>query len=158
MSSKTTSFILLKSQKCWTYYAGRGRRSGTPRWGYPSHRYRGGPLLTKPRTAMPLRRPLPASHVGMMIFPWLATPVWHWPKQIMPNDTAANYDVSRKTETRLQDKSTRNCRVCYVVGTKPFVFDPLGNGSPVLHIDNQKVSWLDKCQEVASKCGLGRSA
>ncbi len=23
--------------------AGRGRRSGTPRWGYPSHRYRGGP-------------------------------------------------------------------------------------------------------------------
>ena len=44
MTSKTTSFILLKSQKFRTYYAGRGRRSGTPRWGYPSHRYRGGPL------------------------------------------------------------------------------------------------------------------
>ena len=27
----------------WTCYAGRGIRSGTPRWGYPSHRYRGGP-------------------------------------------------------------------------------------------------------------------
>ena len=45
MSSKTTSFIVLKSQKFRTCYAGRGRRSGTPRWGYPSHSYRGGPLL-----------------------------------------------------------------------------------------------------------------
>ena len=43
MTSKTTSFILLKSQKFRTYYTGRGRRSGTPRWGYLSHRYRGGP-------------------------------------------------------------------------------------------------------------------
>ena len=34
---------LLKSQEFGTCYAGRGRRSGTPRWGYPSHRYRGGP-------------------------------------------------------------------------------------------------------------------
>lgn len=29
--------------------AGRGQRTGTPRWGYPSHRMRGGPLLVKPR-------------------------------------------------------------------------------------------------------------
>ena len=43
MSSKTTSFILLRSQKFRTYYTGMERRSGTPRWGYPSHRYRGGP-------------------------------------------------------------------------------------------------------------------
>ena len=43
MTSKTTSFIVLKSQKCRTCYAGRGLRSGTLRWGYPSHRYRGGP-------------------------------------------------------------------------------------------------------------------
>ena len=43
MTSKTTSFILFKSQKFRTYYTGRGRRSGTPRWGYLSHRYRGGP-------------------------------------------------------------------------------------------------------------------
>ena len=27
------------------------------------------PSHTKPRAATPLRRPLPASHVGMMIFP-----------------------------------------------------------------------------------------
>ena len=27
-----------------TCYAGRGLRTGTPRWGYPSHRFRGGPL------------------------------------------------------------------------------------------------------------------
>ena len=66
MTSKTTSFIVLKSQKCRTFYAGRGLRSGTPRWGYPSHRYRGGlHSLTKPRTATPLRRPLPANHVWM---------------------------------------------------------------------------------------------
>lgn len=29
--------------------AGRGQRTGTPRWGYPSHRMRGGSLLVKPR-------------------------------------------------------------------------------------------------------------
>ncbi len=64
----------------WTCYAGSGLRSGTPRWGYPSHRYRGGPLLTKPRTATPLRRPLPASHVQMIVttkelFPWPTTKI-----------------------------------------------------------------------------------
>ena len=36
---------LLKSEEFGTCYAGRGLRSGTPRWGYPSHRYRGGPLF-----------------------------------------------------------------------------------------------------------------
>lgn len=29
--------------------AGRGLRTGTPHWGYLSHRMRGGPLLVKPR-------------------------------------------------------------------------------------------------------------
>ena len=29
----------------------------------------------------------------------------------------------------------------------PLIFDPLGNGSPALHIDNQKVNRIDKCQE-----------
>ena len=87
MSSKTTSFILLKSQICRTCYAGRGLRSGTPRWGYPSHRFRSGPLpFTKPWAATPLRRPQPASHVQMIVtndelFPWLTTLIWHWPKQ-----------------------------------------------------------------------------
>jgi len=37
------------------------------------------------------------------------------------------------------------------------LFDPLGNGSPVLHVDNQKVSQLKESQEVEMKCGLGRS-
>ena len=62
---------LLKSQDFGTCYAGRGLRSGTPRWGYPSHRYRGGPPLsfTKPRTATQLRRTLPASHAQMMFSP-----------------------------------------------------------------------------------------
>ena len=47
-----------------------GPSSGTPRWGYPSHRYRGGPHSAhEPRTATPLRRPLPASHAQMMFPP-----------------------------------------------------------------------------------------
>ena len=37
------------------------------------------------------------------------------------------------------------------------IFDPLGNGTPVLHIDNQKVSQLKESQEVEMKWGLGRS-
>ena len=37
------------------------------------------------------------------------------------------------------------------------IFDPLGNGSPLLRIDNQKVSWLKESQEVEMKWGLGRS-
>ena len=154
---------LLKSQDFGRCYAGRGLRSGTPRWGYPSHRFRGGsPPLTKPRTATPLRRPQPASNVQMIVtndelFPWLTTPIWHWLKK-MPNDTAANYDVTRQTESRLQDKSSRNSGVVYVIGRKPIVFDPLGNGNLVLRINYQKVSQLNEIQEVASKWGLSRSA
>ena len=37
------------------------------------------------------------------------------------------------------------------------IFDPLDNGSPILHIDNQKVSWLKESQEVEMKWGLARS-
>ena len=37
------------------------------------------------------------------------------------------------------------------------IFDPLDNGSPILHIDNQKVSWLKESQEVEMKWDLGRS-
>ena len=134
---------LLKSEEFGTCYAGRGLRSGTPRWGYPSHRYRGGPLpFTKPRAATPLRRPLPASHVGMMIFPWLATPVWHWPKQKVPNDAAANYHVSRQTGLHLRDKSTRNLWDVLSSGQSPSIFDPLDNRNLALRINYQKVSWL----------------
>ena len=74
----------------------------------------------------------------------------------MANDTASNYDVSRKTEPRLQYKSSRNRGVVYVIGTKPLVFDPLGNGNLALRINYQKVSRLKESQEVASKWGLGR--
>ena len=65
-----------------------GPSSGTPRWGYPSHRYRGGPHSAhEPRTATPLRRPQPASHIQMIVtndesFPWLTTLIRHWQKQI----------------------------------------------------------------------------
>ena len=39
---------------------------------------------------------------------------------------------------------------------EPLIFDPLGNGSPALHIDNQKVIRIDECQETGSEGGLGR--
>ena len=52
----------------------------------------------------------------------------------------------------------RNSEVVYVIGTKPLVFDPLGNGNFALRINYQKVSRLKESQEVASKWGLGRSA
>ena len=68
--------MVLKSQKCRACYTGRGRRSGTPRWGYPSHRYRGGPHSAhEAGTATPLRRPLPASNVQMMNY------FRDWPRQ-----------------------------------------------------------------------------
>ena len=42
-------------------------------------------------------------------------------------------------------------------GQSPLIFDPLDNGSPALHIDNQKVIRIDECQEADSEVGLGRS-
>ena len=42
-------------------------------------------------------------------------------------------------------------------GKSPLIFDPLGNGSPVLHINYQKVRRIDECQEAGSEWGLGRS-
>ena len=39
----------------------------------------------------------------------------------------------------------------------PSIIDPLGNGSPALHIYNQKVSLIEESQEVGMKWGLGRS-
>ena len=90
-------------------------------------------------------------------FPWLATPIWHWPKHIVPNDAAANYDVSRQTGLHLRDKATRNLWDVLSSGQSPLIFDPLGNGSPVLHINYQKVSRIDECQEAGSEGGLGMS-
>ena len=80
-----------------------------------------GPIpLTKPRTATPLRRPLPASNVQMMNY------FRDWPRQYgidqnkkMSNDTAANYDVTRQTETRLQDKQHETAELFTSSGESP---------------------------------------
>ena len=112
----------------------------------------------KPRTATPLRRPLPASHLGMMIFQWLVTPICHWPKQKVPNDDAANYDVSRQTGLHLRDKSPRNCGVVLRhLDQSHLIFDPLDNRNLALRINYQRVGLLKESQEVVSKWGLGRS-
>ena len=165
MSSKTTSFILLKSQKCMTCYAGRGLRSGTPRWGYPSHRYRGGPLpFTEPWAATPLRRPLPASHVQMIVtndesFPCLAMPIWHWPEpnkwQMIPRQITMSLDRQNRAYKTSQHGTAE---LFTSSGQGLFIFDPLDNRNPTLRINYQKVSWLKESQEVATKWGLGRSA
>ena len=164
MSSKTTSFILLRSQKFRTCYAGRGLRSGTPRWGYPSHRYRGGPLpFTKPWAATPLRRPQPASHVQMIVtndesFPWLATLIWHWPKQKNAEWYCGKlrcHSTDRTALTRHVKNGT--AKLFTSSGLDPLIFDPLGNLNSALRINYQKVSRLNESQEVASKWGLGRS-
>ena len=63
------------------------------------------------------------------------------------------------------DKRNRDCKTSHHGTAELFtssgqgllIFDPLGNGSPVLHIDNQKVSRLKEIQEVEMKWGLGRS-
>ena len=117
---------LLKSQEFGTCYVGRGLRSGTPRWGYPSHRYAAGPIpLTKPRTATPLRRPLPASHV------WTMNYFRDWPRKygIDLNKKGEWYcgklRCLSKTWLHLRDKSTRILWDIHVVWTKALWFSTL---------------------------------
>ena len=150
---------LLKSQESGTCYAGRGRRSGTPRWGYPSHRYRGGPLpFTKPRAATPLRRPLPASHVYMMNIsvPNHANMTLTWTDkwQMIPRQITKSLDRQDhacKTNQHVTAESVTSS------GQSPLIFDPLDNRNPSLLINYQKVSLLEESQEVGMKWGLGRS-
>ena len=75
----------------------------------------------------------------------------------MPNDTASNYDVSRKTKPRLQDKQHETAELVTSSGQGLLIFDPLDNRDPSLLANYQKVSLLEESQEVASKWGLGRS-
>ena len=161
MSSKTTSFIVLKSQKCRACYAGRDLRSGTPRWGYPSHRYRGGPLpFTKPWAATPLRRPQPASHV------WTMNYFRDWSRQY---DIDLNQINDKWYLGKLRCHSTNGIAIARHVknwtaklfrssGQGLLIFDPLDNRNPTLRINYQKVGWLKESQEVAMKWGLDRSA
>lgn len=75
----------------------------------------------------------------------------------MANDNTAGYNVSRQTETRLQDKQHETAELFTSSGQDPLIFDPLDNRNLVLRINYQKVSRLKESQEVASKWGLGRS-
>ena len=80
MSSKTTSFILLKSQKCGHVMPAGAFGAVRPVGAILPTATAAGPILTKPRTATPLRMPLPASHVQMIVtndesFPCLAMPI-----------------------------------------------------------------------------------
>ena len=85
-----------------------------------------GPIpLTKPRTATPLRRPLPASHDQMMNY------FCAWPCQYdidqnkkMPHDTAANYDVSRKRDYTCGTSQHGSCETFMSYGQEPFDFRP----------------------------------
>ena len=76
----------------------------------------------------------------------------------MANDTASTYDVSRKTEPRLQDKQHETAKLFTSSGQGLLIFDPLDNRDPSLLANYQKVSLLEESQEVGMKWGLGRSA
>ena len=72
--------------------AGRGPRTGTPRWGYPSHRFRGGPLpLMKPRTATPFRSPRPAV---MTDISFIYLNLGHFTKYLWQQIDAGEYENS----------------------------------------------------------------
>ena len=76
----------------------------------------------------------------------------------MANDTASNYDVSRKTKPSLQDKQHETAKLFTSSGQSPLIFDPLDNIDPSLLVNYQKVSLLEESQEVGMKWGLDRSA
>ena len=75
----------------------------------------------------------------------------------MTNDTAAGYESSDKRDCACKTSQHGTPELYTSSEQSPLIFDPLGNGSPVLYIDNQKVSQLDKCQEAGSEGGLGMS-
>ena len=84
------------------------------------------------------------------LFPWLTTPIRHWPEQkrwmITRQITMSLENVTTLAGQVNTDPVRHSCRI----DKSPLIFDPLGNGSPVLHIDNQKVSRLNECQEAGS--------
>ena len=73
-------------------------------------------------------------------FPWLATPIWHWPKQIVPNDAAANYDVSRQTGLHLRDKATRNLWDVLSSGQSPLFSTLLATAVPYYILTIRKLA------------------
>ena len=84
-----------------------------------------GPILAKPRTATPLRRPLPASHV------WTMNYFRAWPRKygIDLNKKGGWYcgklRCLSKTWLHLRDKSTRILWDIHVVWTKALCFSTL---------------------------------
>ena len=151
---------LLKSQKCRTFYADRGLRSGTPRWGYPSHRYRGGPLLTFSRGRL-RRSDVPCRPVmfGRRIFQCLAMPIWHWPEPNKLQMILRRIPMSLDKWDCISGTSQHGTSELFTSsGQRHLIFDPLDNRNPALRINYQRVSWLKESQEVSMKWGLGRSA
>ena len=133
---------LLKSQKCRTCYCLQG----------PSERYAPLGLSFPP---LPRRAPFSRSRgrlrrsegpcrpvmFGWRIFQCLAMPIWHWTEpnkwqMILRQITMSLENVTTLAGQVNTDPVRHSCRM----DKSPLIFDPLGNGSPVLHIDNQKVS------------------
>ena len=139
------------------------RQGPSERRSRPRLRERKGPAAKAVGRIAPTGRTAPTAPAGQPclddeLFPWLTTPIRHWPKQ----KNAAWYCG------KLRCHSTNGIAIARHVNTEklsclarrdksPLIFDHLGNGSPVLHIDNQKVSRLNECQEAGSKWGLGMS-
>ena len=91
------------------------------------------------------------------LFPWLTTPIRHWPEQkrwmILRQITMSLENVTTLAGQVNTDPVRHSCRM----DKSPLIFDPLDNRNPSLLINYQKVSPLEESQEVGMKWGLGRS-
>ena len=159
MSPKTTSFILLRSQKFRTFYAGRGRRSGVAVRGS----WEGTPEIAV-GSIVPTGRTAPKAPAGQPclddeLFPCLAMPIWHWPEpnkwQMIPRQITMSLDRQNCAYKTCQHGTVE---LFTSSGQGLLIFDPLDNRVPSLLANYQKVSRLKESQEVASKWGLDRSA
>ncbi len=133
-----------------------GRLGPSERRSRPWLREWEGPAAVAVGRIAPTGRTAPKAPVGQPclddeLFPWLTTPIWHWPKQKKCRMILRQITMSLENVTTLAGQvNTDPVRYSCRIDKSPLIFDPLGNGSPVLHIDNQKVSRINGCQEVGS--------
>ena len=116
---------LLKSQEFVTCYAGRGLRSGVAVRGFVK-----GPAAVAVGRIAPTGRTAPKAPAGQSwpddeLFPWLTTPIRHWPKLKNTAWYCGKLRCLSKTWLHLRDKSTRILWDIHVVWTRALWFSTL---------------------------------
>ena len=142
---------LLKSQEFGTCYAGRGRRSGVAAHGFVNGARRGSGGKDSPNGAYRSDGPCQPAMFGR----WIISVTDHANTALTKTKKCRmilrQITMSLENVTTLAGQvNTNPVRHSCRMDKSPLIFDPLGNGSPVLHIDNQKVSRLNECQEAGS--------